>query len=94
MSDRIGLASLEGSRAPLFLPVPARFPKEYSEETPRAVDEEVKKILSEAHAKVTAIVSPRRQVLDELAQLLLQKEVIDRLQLQAVLNASRLDHAA
>jgi len=94
MSERIGLASLEGSRTPLFLPVPMRGPKEYSEETARVVDEEVKRILSETHAKVSEILSPRRQVLDELAQLLLQKEVIDRPQLQAILKLTSLEHAA
>jgi len=94
MSERIGLASLEGSRTPLFLPVPMQGPKEYSEETARVVDEEVKRILSETHAKVSEILSPRRQVLDELAQLLLQKEVIDRPQLQAILKLTSLEHAA
>ena len=94
MSERIGLASLEGARTPLFLPVAMQAPKEYSEETARVVDEEVKKILSETHARVSAILSPRRQALDELAQLLLQKEVIDRPQLQAILKLTTLEHAA
>ncbi len=94
MSERIGLSALEGARTPVFLPVAMQGPKEYSEETARIIDEEVKKILSETHAKVSAILSPRRQVLDELAQLLLQKEVIDRPQLQAVLKSATLEHAA
>jgi cell division protease FtsH len=94
MSERVGLVSLEGRRTPLFLPIPNLNPKEYSEETARVVDEEVKKILSETHAKVSEILSPRRHVLDELAQLLLQKEVLDRPQLQAVLKATGLEHAA
>lgn len=94
MSEKIGLASLEGSRTPLFLPVAMQGSKEYSEETARVVDEEVKKILSQTHAKVTEILSSRRRVLDDLARLLLQKEVIDRPQLQAVLNLTNLEHAA
>ena len=94
MSERIGLASLEGARTPLFLPVAMQGPKEYSEETARIVDEEVKKILSETHARVITLLTPRRQVLDELAQLLLQKEVIDRPQLQSILKSATLEHAA
>jgi len=74
--------------------VPTYGPKEYSEETARVVDEEVKRILSDTHAKVVDILTPRRQTLDELAQLLLQKEVLDRQQLQEVLKARALDHAA
>jgi cell division protease FtsH len=94
MSEKIGLVSLEGQRAPLFLPVPTLAPKEYSEETARAVDEEVKKILSETHANVTKILRSHRQPLDDLAKLLLEKEVIERPELLAILKATSLEHAA
>ena len=53
MSERVGLVALEGPRTPLFLPVPTPVSKEYSEETAKLVDAEVKRILSETHAKVT-----------------------------------------
>ncbi|MGE5853112.1 MAG: ATP-dependent zinc metalloprotease FtsH [Deltaproteobacteria bacterium] len=94
MSEKIGLVSLEGPRTPLFLPVPTHVPKEYSDETAHLVDIEVKKILSEAHEKVTEILLARRQALDVLAKLLLEKEVIERPQLQAILGARRLEDAA
>ena len=94
MSEKIGLVSLEGPRTPLFLPVPTHVPKEYSEETAHLVDIEVKKILSETHEKVTEILLARRQALDVLAKLLLEKEVIERPQLQAILGAGRLEDAA
>ena len=94
MSEKIGLVSLEGPRTPLFLPVPTHVPKEYSEETAHLVDIEVKKILSETHEKVTEILLVRRQALEHLAKLLLEKEVIERPQLQAILRAERLEDAA
>jgi cell division protease FtsH len=94
MSEKIGLVSLEGPRTPLFLPVPTHVPKEYSEETAHLVDIEVKKILSETHEKVTEILLARRQALEDLAKLLLEKEVIERPQLQAILGARRLENAA
>jgi cell division protease FtsH len=94
MSEKIGLVSLEGQRTPLFLPVPTQAPKEYSEQTAHLVDSEVKKILSETHAKVTAILADRRQALEELAKLLLEKEIIERPQLQAILNKRSFDDAA
>ena len=93
MSERVGLVSLEGSRTPLFLPVPVQGPKEYSEETARTIDQEVKKILSETHAKVREILSSHRQALEELAQLLLEKEVIERPELQTILKVRSLDSA-
>jgi cell division protease FtsH len=94
MSEKIGLVSLEGPRTPLFLLVPTHVPKEYSEETAHLVDIEVKKILSETHEKVTEILLARRQALEDLAKLLLEKEVIERPQLQAILGARPLEHAA
>jgi cell division protease FtsH len=85
MSERLGLVALEGQRAPMFLPVPGHGQREYSEETARVVDEEIKKVLSDAHGKVRTCLSAHRQALDELAKLLLEKEVVERPQLQAIL---------
>jgi cell division protease FtsH len=91
MSEKLGLVSLEGPRTPLFLPVPTPAPKEYSEETARMIDEEVKKILTEAHAKVREILASHRPALEELAKLLLEKEVIERPQLQSILKVRSID---
>jgi cell division protease FtsH len=85
MSERLGLVALEGSRTPLFLPMPVTGQREYSEETARIVDEEIKKVLSESHAKVRQCLSSHRRALEELAKLLLQKEVVERPELQAIL---------
>ncbi len=93
MSEKVGLVSLEGQRTPLFLPVPTRAPKEYSEETAELVDSEIKNILAEIHAKVTEILAARRQALDDLASLLLDKEVVERSQLQEILSRRLLDAA-
>jgi cell division protease FtsH len=91
MSEKLGLVSLEGPRTPLFLPVPMHTPKEYSEETARLVDEEVKKILSEAHTKVTEVLASHRTHLEELARLLLEKEVVERPELQVLLKVQSMD---
>jgi cell division protease FtsH len=94
MSEKLGVISLEGPRTPTFLPVPMQVAKEYSEETARIVDEEVKKILTEILSKVREILSAHRGKLDQLANLLLEKEVIDRPQLQAILEGWKLERAA
>ncbi len=85
MSERLGLVALEGQRQPMFLPVPTQGAREYSEETARIVDEEIKKVLSEAHNKVRETLGSHRQALEELAQLLLTKEVVERPELLAIL---------
>jgi len=91
MSEKLGLASLEGSRHATFLMVPTQSPKEYSEETARQIDEEVKQILSEAHGRARDILVAHRTALEELAKLLLEKEVVDRPALQAILKVRSID---
>jgi len=87
MSERLGLAALEEKRQPLFLPVGRQPSKEYSEETARIVDEEIKRLLTDAHEKVRSFLVSCRDALEELAQLLLEKEVVERPALQSILNA-------
>jgi cell division protease FtsH len=91
MSEKLGLASLEGPRRSTFLRVPTQSPKDYSEETARIVDEEVKQILIEAHTRARDLLSSRRAALEELAKLLLEKEVVDRPALQAILKVRSID---
>jgi cell division protease FtsH len=94
MSEKVGLVALEGQRTPLFLPIPTQAPKEYSEETAHLVDMEVKQTLSEVHEEVMELLVARRQALEELAKLLLEKEVVERPQLQEILKRQSLDNAA
>jgi cell division protease FtsH len=91
MSEKLGLASLEGARTATFLMVPTHSPKEYSEETARLIDEEVKQILAEAHTRARDLLISRRAALEELAKLLLEKEVVDRPALQAILKVRSID---
>jgi len=93
MSDRLGLVSLEGPRTPLFLPVPMQSAKEYSDDTARVIDAEVKRILTDAHEKVRETLAAHRSALEELAQLLLKKEVVERPELQAILKVVSIDRA-
>jgi cell division protease FtsH len=85
MSEKLGLVALEGPRTPTFLPVPTAGEKEYSDDTARMIDEEIKKVLNDAHVKVREILGAHRQPLEELAKLLLEKEVVERPELLAIL---------
>jgi cell division protease FtsH len=68
-------------------------PKEYSEDTARTIDAEVKQILTEAHEKVRETLATHRPALEQLAQLLLKKEVVERPELQAILKVVSIDRA-
>ena len=85
MSEKLGLVALESARNAPFLPVPSRAEKEYSDETARMIDEEIKRLLSDAHLRVREILGAHRQALEELAKLLLEREVVERPQLLAIL---------
>jgi cell division protease FtsH len=93
MSERLGLVALEGPRTPMFLPVPTQAPRDYSEETARIVDEEIKKLLVECHNKVRDALMSQRQALEELAKLLLSKEVVERPELLAILKVRSIGSA-
>ena len=93
MSESLGLVSLEGPRQPLFLPVPMPSTREYSDDTARAIDAEVKQILTTCHEKVKEILAAHRPALEELAQLLLKKEVVERPELQAILKVVSIERA-
>jgi cell division protease FtsH len=79
MSSRMGLSSYERPHNP-FLKGDSYFPteKEYSEKVAAEIDEEVKRILDEARATAKRIIEEKRSKVEELAALLLDKEVVDR----------------
>ena len=76
MSDRLGLVSYERPRQPMFLHESFSPSKQYSEAKAAQIDEEVTRLVEEAHQRVRTILSERRTVLDDLAHLLSQKESV------------------
>jgi cell division protease FtsH len=83
MSDALGLRTFEPERRSAFLDMPLAPRKDYSEEKASAIDAEVQRILEEVHAKVRGILTERRNVLDQIARRLLEKEVMDGDELRA-----------
>jgi cell division protease FtsH len=79
MSSKMGLSSYERPRNP-FLRGDSWLPteKEYSEATAAEIDDEVRKILSDAHGRAEAIIQDKRSTVESLAALLLEKEVVER----------------
>jgi cell division protease FtsH len=88
MGESLGLATFERPR-PLYLPVPMNGPKEYSERTAEAIDTEIQKMLNAAHARVRETLTARRVTLEALAKRLIEKEVVDRDVLVALLADAR-----
>jgi len=89
MSPRLGQVSLEKDRRGVMLqsPLEPSARVEYSEQTARAIDDEVRRIIDEQRERVAEILSRRRQVLVRAAQLLLAKETISGQELRDLMNA-------
>jgi len=91
MSDRLGPISYEKERRPLFIGAPGLSGgREYSEETAQAIDEEVKKIIEGTYERVRTILQDQRNMLDRLAKLLLEKEVVEGDELRDLIKAEEI----
>jgi cell division protease FtsH len=89
MSPRLGQVSLEKDRRGIMLQSPAEPSAhvDYSEQTARAIDDEVRRIIDEQRERVAEILSRRRQVLLRAAQVLLAKETISGQELRELIAA-------
>jgi cell division protease FtsH len=85
MSEKLGYVTFEKEKKPLFLASSLTSSKEYSEDTARQIDEEVKKIVDETYLKVKEMLTAKKDQLGELARLLLEKEVVEEADLKKIL---------
>jgi cell division protease FtsH len=84
MSKTLGPLSYDRGR-PVFLEAPWSQPKDYSEETARKIDEEVKTILDEAYEKAKSVLTENYEKLKNIASILLDKEIIEGEELKKLL---------
>jgi cell division protease FtsH len=89
MSPRLGQVSFERDRRGLMLqsPLEQTGRGEYSEQTARAIDDEVRRIIDEQRERVTEILSRRHGVLLRAAQVLIARETISGQELRELLEA-------
>jgi len=79
LNDRIGNLSYYDSSGE------NQFTKPYSDVTARTMDEEVSKLVETAYQRALHLLTENREKLEELAQLLLEKEVIFKEDLERIL---------
>jgi len=68
------------------------FQKPYSEETGKLIDEEVRRIIDEAYSRTKNILLVHRDELTKVADLLLQKEVVMKEDLEIILGKRETEH--
>ncbi|HEX3273445.1 MAG TPA: ATP-dependent zinc metalloprotease FtsH [Gemmatimonadales bacterium] len=78
MSERIGPLAVGDKEQEIFLGREFAQRREISERTAQMVDDEVKRLVDEAYARATQILGQNRELLDRIADALLERETIDR----------------
>jgi cell division protease FtsH len=85
MSDRLGPVALGRSQGGMFLGRDIAAERDFSEDTAAAIDEEVSQLVADAYRRATEVLTSNRPVLDELAEMLVEKETVDAEELQELL---------
>jgi cell division protease FtsH len=90
MSEKLGQVSFDRDRRSPFLQgAQTETPGDYSEETSREIDCEVRRIIERQYARVKTILGEQQHVLKEAAAVLIVKETITGEELKAVILKSR-----
>ena len=86
MSEELGTQVFGEAQHQVFLGRDYADHQDYSEETARRIDAEVQRIMREAHRRAEAILSARRDQLDLMAEVLLERETVEGDAVEALLN--------
>ena len=84
MSERVGAIKLGQSNSEVFLGRDYGHQRDYSEEIAGVVDEEVRKLIENAHDEAWHVINDNRDVLDRLVLDLLEKETLGTAELAAI----------
>lgn len=85
MSDRLGPVALGRQQGNMFLGRDIVAERDFSEDTAAAIDDEVRQLVEVAYRRAKEVLVNNRHVLDQLAQMLIEKETVDADELQEVL---------
>ncbi len=78
MSDMLGPITFGSKHGPIFLGKAIMEERNYSEMIAARIDEEVKRIITDCYRKTEEVLQNNRKVLDRIAEILVEKETLDR----------------
>ena len=84
MSERVGLLDYGTDENEVFIGRDLAHSRSFSEATAAVIDEEVKRLVDEAHTKAKAIIKEHIDVLHSCAALLIEKEKIGQEEFEAL----------
>ena len=86
MSDRLGPMTFGKKEEQIFLGRDFTQTKDYSEQTAIEIDAEVRRIISDAYDRAKRLLQENRDILDKMAEVLLEKEVLDASEIDTILD--------
>ena len=84
MSDRLGLINYDDDDGQVFIGRDLAHTRSYGEEIASIIDEEVKRLIDDAHEKAQTMLKTHEKVLHDCAKLLVEKEKIGREEFEAL----------
>ena len=90
MSDKMGPISYGAKEEELFLGREVTKHRDYSDDTGKTIDEEVKKIIANAEKRATTILTDNIDKLHALSNVLLEREILDSEEIDKVLRGETL----
>jgi len=94
MSERLGPVALGRQQGNMFLGREIASERDFSEETAATIDQEVGQLIARAYQRAKAVLTENQAVLDQLAQMLIDKETVDAEELQQLLVTSEVTMVA
>jgi cell division protease FtsH len=88
MSEKLGPVTFRQGETHPFLGREIAQPKDFSEETARIIDEEVRRIVGEMEEKAEKTIHANRQKLDILARALVEHETLEKEEVDRLLNSA------
>ncbi len=88
MSDKIGPVALGRSQGGMFLGRDIASERDFSEDTAATIDSEVSELVDSAYKRATKVLTDNRGMLDEMAEMLIERETIDSEDIQDLINRS------
>ncbi len=88
MSERLGMVRLGRRHGNPFLGRDLMEDRDYSEEIAKAIDEEVRAFIDQGYERARTILSDHRAKMDEIAEILLEKETLTREEFLALLDGT------
>ena len=90
MSDVFGFQSFGDNQETLFLGREVSRNQAYSEDTAKMIDEEVKRLVSDAYARAEKMIGANREMLEKLVEQLLEAETMDGRDVEELLKEGRI----